>query len=55
MRLAHAPQHQLVGLGVVLDPDRRVLGGHPAEGLGELVLVGLALRHDRDGEEWLGQ
>ena len=42
VRLAHAPQHQLVGLRVVLQPQRRVLGDEPAQALGELVLVGLA-------------
>ena len=30
VRLAHAPQHDLVGLGVVLDAQRRVLGGRAA-------------------------
>ncbi len=29
VRLAHAPQDELVGLGVVLDPDARVLGREP--------------------------
>ncbi len=43
VRLAHAPQHELVGLGVVLQPQRRVLGDQPGEALGQLVLVGLGL------------
>ena len=42
VRLAHAPQHQLVGLGVVLQPQRRVLGDQPLQALRQLVLVGLA-------------
>ena len=33
VRLAHAPQHDLVGLGVVLDAQRRVLGGEPLQAL----------------------
>ena len=33
VRLAHAPQHQLVGLGVVLEPQRRVLGDQPRQAL----------------------
>ena len=52
--LAHAPDHQLVGLAVVLDADARVLRGEAAEGLGELVLVGLAGGDDGDRQQRLG-
>ena len=54
VRLAHAPQHELVGLGVVLQPQRRVLGDQPGQGLGQLVLVGLGLGHDRHRQQRLG-
>ena len=46
VRLAHAPQHQLVGFGVALQPQRRVAGHQPAEVLGEGVLVGPGLGDD---------
>ena len=55
VRLAHRPDDELPGLGVVDDPHRRVLGGQPAEGGGELVLVGLGGGLDRDGMERLRQ
>ena len=42
--LAHRPQHDLVGLGVVLQPHRRVLGDQPLQRAGQLVLVGLGRR-----------
>ena len=35
VRLAHAPQHELVGLGVVLEPQRRVLGDQPRPAPGD--------------------
>ncbi len=54
VRLAHAPQHQLVRLGVVLDPDRGVLGGQPRQRGRELVVVGLGPGHDRHGQQGLG-
>ena len=54
MRLAHAPQHDLVGLGVVLDAQRRVLGGEPLQPWAELVLVGLGPRLDRQRQQRLG-
>ena len=53
VRLAHRPEHQLVGLGVVLDPQRRVLGAQPGQRLRQLVLVGLAVRDDRDRQQRL--
>ena len=52
--LTHAPDDELVGLAVVLDPDARVLGGQPPERLRELVLVGLAGGHDRDRQQRFG-
>ncbi len=54
MRLPHRPQHDLVGLGVVLHPQRRVLRGEPGQPLAELVLVGLRPRLDRDRQQRLG-
>ncbi len=54
VRLTHAPQHDLVGLGVVLHPQRRILRGQPLEPLREPVLVGLRAGHDRDRQERLG-
>ena len=48
MRLAHAPQHDLVCLGVLLDAQRRVLGGEPLQPDRQLVLVGLGARLHRD-------
>ena len=39
--LAHGPEHDLVGLGVVLERMRQVLGDEPLQGAGQLVLVGL--------------
>ena len=40
VRLAEHPQHDLLGLGVALDPQARVLRGQPGQRRGELVLVG---------------
>ena len=54
MGLAHAPQDQLGGLDVALEPDRRLLGDDPLQPGRELVLVGLALRRDRDRQQRLG-
>ena len=52
--LAHAPQHQLAGLGVVLQPQRRVLGHQPPQRLRQLVLVRLGLGRDRHRQQRLG-
>ena len=47
--LAHAPQHQLAGLGVVLQPEGRVLGHQPAQGLRpSCPRLALDLAADRD-------
>ena len=54
VRLAHAPQHDLVGLGVLLDPQRRVLGRQPLQPDTQLVLVGLRVRLDGDRQQRLG-
>jgi hypothetical protein len=53
VRLAHAPQDELAGLAVVLEPQRGVLGHEPRQGLRELVLVGLGLGPDGDRQEGL--
>ena len=55
VRLAQAPEHELVGLEVVLDPQRGVLGREPRERLGQPVLVLLGARHDRHRQQGLGQ
>ena len=39
MRLTHGPQHDLVGLGVVLHSHRGVLGREPTQRSGQLVLL----------------
>ncbi len=54
MRLAEAPQDELVGLGVVLDAQGRVLGGEAAQTLPQLVLVGLGTRHHGNGQQRVG-
>ena len=51
--LAHAPQHQLAGLGVHLQPQRRVLGHQPPQRLRQLVLVRLRLGRDRHRQQRL--
>ncbi len=43
-----------MGLGVVLDAQRRVLGGQPGQALRQLVLVGLRVRLDRERQQRLG-
>jgi hypothetical protein len=53
VRLAHAPQHELVGLGVVLQAHRRVLGDQPGQRLGQLVVVAFGLGHDRHRQQRL--
>jgi hypothetical protein len=52
---AHRPEHDLVGLRVVLEPHRDVLGHDPLQGAAELVLVALGLRVDGHGQQRLGQ
>ena len=54
VRLAHAPQHDLVRLGVLLDAQRRVLGGQPLQADRQLVLVGLGARLHRHRQQRLG-
>ena len=44
MGLAHAPQHDLMRLRVLLDAQRRVLGGQPPQPDRQLVFVGLGMR-----------
>ncbi len=53
VRLTHAPEDQLAGLGVHLKPQRRVLGHQPPEGVRHLVLVGLRLGVDRHRQQRL--
>ena len=47
--LAHRPQHDLVGLRVVLHPHGHVLGDDPLQRARELVLVALVGGVDRHG------
>ena len=54
VRLAHAPEHQLVGLGVAFQPQRRVAGDQPGQVLGQGVLVGAGLGHHGDRQQRLG-
>ena len=54
MGLAHAPEHQLIGFGVALETHGRVLGHKTGQSLRELVIVGLGVSHDRDGEQRVG-
>ena len=51
VRLAHRPEHELLGLGLDVDAQRRVLGGQPGERGRELVLVGLGRRLDRHRQQ----
>ena len=51
VRLTHAPQHDLVRLGILLDPQRRVLGGEALQADGEFVLVGLGVRLHGDRQQ----
>ena len=55
VRLAHAPQHRLVGLGVALEPQRRVRGDEPGERPAQRVFVGAAAGDDRDRQQRVGQ
>lgn len=52
--LAQAPQDELVGVRVLLQPHGGVLGDQPRQALGELVLVGLAVGLDGEGEQRVG-
>ncbi len=54
VRLAHAPQHDLVGLWVLVDAKRRVFGRKPLQADGQFVVVGLGVRLHRDRQQWLG-
>ncbi|CAM5706327.1 hypothetical protein SGLAM104S_06270 [Streptomyces glaucescens] len=49
--LAQAPEHHLVGVLVLFQPHRRVLGDQPGQALGEFVLVGLAVRLDGERQQ----
>ena len=51
MRFAHAPQHDLMRLRVLLDPQRRVLGGQSSQPDRQLVLVGLGMRLNRHRQQ----
>jgi hypothetical protein len=54
VRLAHRPEHQLVGLGVAVEPQRRVAGDQAGQVFREGVLVGAGLGDDRDRQQRLG-
>jgi hypothetical protein len=45
VRLAHAPQHHLVSLGVALQPQCWVRGHQPAQPAGQRVFVAAAAAH----------
>src|SRR6266511_496248 len=51
VELAHAGDDRLAGLFVAPHAERRILLREPSEGLGQLVLVSLRLRLDRDGDD----
>ncbi len=51
MRLAQTPQHHLTGVGMVFQPQRRILRHQAGQPLRELVVVGLAVRLDGDGQQ----
>ncbi len=51
VRLTRAPQRELMGLGILLDAQRGILGGEARQGLGQLVVVGAGVCLDRDGEQ----
>ena len=55
VRLAHAAEQRLVGLRVALDAHDRILGLQAVQRVRELVLVGLGLGVDRDGEHRVGE
>ncbi len=48
MQLAQRAQDRLVGRGVVLDHERRILGEHAVQHVGDPLLVAALLRRDRD-------
>ena len=48
VQVAQRAQHRLVGRRIVLDDDRRVLGDHPVQHVGDPLLVAALLRRDRD-------
>lgn len=54
MGLAHTPQHDLMGLLILLDPQCRVFGGQPAQLDRQLVFVGLGMRRNGDRQQRLG-
>lgn len=52
--LAQAPQDELSGVRVLFEAQGRVLGDEPGQAVGELVLVGLAVRPDGEREQGVG-
>ena len=55
VRRTHGPQHDLVGLGVVLQAHRHVLGDQPLQGGHELLLLVARGGVDGNREQRLGQ
>ena len=51
--LAHAPQHQLPGLGVAVEPERGVTRDEPGKVARQGVLVAAGLRDDGDRQQRL--
>ena len=56
VRLPHAPEQQLAGVGAPLQPHGRVLGDEPGQRRGQPVLVGArgGLHRDRAAAGWAG-
>ena len=50
---AHAPQHDLMRLLILLDAQCRVLGGQPTQPDRQLVLIGLGMRLNSDRQQRL--
>jgi hypothetical protein len=55
VQLAHALEDLLAGLGILVEPERRILLAHLAEDLDHLLLVGARLGLDREAEHRLAR
>ena len=51
VRFAHAPQHNLMRLRILFDPQGRILGGQPRQPDRQLVLVGLGVCLDGNRQQ----
>ena len=54
VRLAHAPQDQLMRLRVEVEAQGGVLGDEALQTLRQLVVIGLGVRHDRHRQQRVG-